>query len=214
MAVICPTVLSLTPKDFQASLERVSDFAERIHIDFADGYFASSKLLPIADVWWPVGMMVDFHIMYQRPIEVVEDIVMQQPHLVIVHAESENVGEFLSEMHGLGINLGLALLKDTPVSAIKNHLSKVDHVLVFSGELGHYGGHADFTLLKKVEELRRLKPELEIGWDGGVEPSITAQLVGGGVDVLNVGGFIQKSPDPEDAYDTLITSISTKEKNE
>ncbi len=51
--------------------------------------------------------------------------------------------------------------------------------------------------------LRKLKPELEIGWDGGVNDTNAAILVQSGVDVLNVGGFIQKSKDPQAAYNKL-----------
>jgi ribulose-phosphate 3-epimerase len=58
-------------------------------------------------------------------------------------------------------------------------------------------------LLNKVTELRKLKPELEIGWDGGINVDNAKQLSEGGVDVLNVGGAIQKAEDPKAAYDKL-----------
>jgi ribulose-phosphate 3-epimerase len=196
------------PREYRAAIERVCEFAERIHIDFADGKFAPTKLVPIVDTWWPVGLMVDFHIMYQKPLEYIEDIIYQQPHLVIIHAEAEGVEEFLSELEGLGIKLGVALLKQTPVDTIKPILEKLDHVLIFSGDLGYYGGIVDYGLLDKVEELRQLKPEIEIGWDGGVKDGTALRLADGGVDVLNVGGYIQNSPNPEAAYDTLNVSIS------
>ena len=37
----------------------------------------------------------------------------------------------------------MALLPTTPVSAITPALHMIDHVLIFSGDLGHYGGQAD-----------------------------------------------------------------------
>jgi len=73
-------------------------------------------------------------------------------------------------------------------------------VLIFSGNLGEYGGHANFDLLNKVDFLRQHKPELEIGWDGGVNLQNISQLAAGGVDVFNVGGFLQTAPDPEHEY--------------
>ncbi len=208
MAVICPTVMGTSSREYREAIERVSDFAERIHIDFADGVFAPTKLEPIEDAWWPVGLMVDFHIMYQKPLEHLETTIMHQPHLAIVHAEADGAWEFLDELEGLGIKRGVALLKNTPAEAIKPHLDKIDHVLVFSGDLGYYGGKADMDLLKKVEELMIMKPTLEIGWDGGINDKTAAQLARGGVDVLNVGGAIQKASDPEAAYDTLVSSVS------
>jgi ribulose-phosphate 3-epimerase len=208
MAVICPTVTTLTPQHYRESIERVADFAERIHIDFADGVFAPTKLVPIEDAWWPIGPVIDFHIMYKNPLEHIEAVVEQQPSLVIIHAESANVKEFLRELDGLGIHRGLALLKDTPAEAVKPFLDQIEHVLVFSGDLGHYGGTVDLRLLDKVEKLISFKPTLEIGWDGGINTETALKLTSGGVNVLNVGGFIQKASDPEAAYDTLVSSIS------
>lgn len=208
MAVICPTVTTLTPRHYRESIERVCDFAERIHIDFADGVFAPTKLVPIEEAWWPIGPIIDFHIMFKKPMEHLEAVIVQQPSLAVIHAEAEGVSEFLSELEGLGINRGLALLKDTPAKTVKPYLDRIEHVLVFSGDLGHYGGTVDMSLLDKVRELIALKPTLEIGWDGGVNDKTARQLVDGGVNVLNVGGYIQKAGDPEAAYDTLMESIS------
>lgn len=207
-AIICPTVMGTSSREYREAIERVSEFAERIHIDFADGIFAPTKLEPIEDAWWPVGLLVDFHIMYQKPLDHLETVIYHQPNLAIVHAEADGAWEFIDELEGLGIHRGVALLKDTPADVIKPHLDKLDHVLVFSGDLGYYGGKADLGLLKKVEELMIMKPTLEIGWDGGINDKTAADLAGGGVNVLNVGGAIQKASDPEVAYDTLVASIS------
>lgn len=208
-AIICPTVMGASSREYREAIERVADFADRIHIDFADGVFAPTKLEPIEDAWWPIGLMVDFHIMYKTPMEHLETVIMHQPHMAIVHAEAEGTWEFLQELEHYGIQRGVALLKDTPADVIKPYLEHIDHVLVFSGDLGYYGGKADLALLEKVKELRKLKPELEIGWDGGVNEQTAPELAAGGVDVLNVGGAIQKAVDPENAYDTLVASIKT-----
>jgi ribulose-phosphate 3-epimerase len=208
MAVICPTVLALNTKHYRESIERITDFAERIHIDFADGVFAPSKLVAIEDAWWPIGPVIDFHIMYKDPLAHIESIITQQPNLAIIHAEARNVAKFLKELEGLGIHRGLALLKDTPAEAIEPYLDMLEHVLVFSGDLGHYGGTVDVSLLDKVEKLIAMKPTLEIGWDGGINPETAPRLIKSGVQVLNVGGYIQKAQDPEAAYDTLNASIS------
>jgi ribulose-phosphate 3-epimerase len=91
----------------------------------------------------------------------------------------------------------------TPVEAIAPALEVIDHVLVFSGELGHFGGHTNLQLLDKVRQLRQLKPQLEIGWDGGVNEQNVLELVRSGVDVLDVGSAIQRAPDPMAAYAKL-----------
>jgi ribulose-phosphate 3-epimerase len=207
MAVICPTVMGHDSRGYREAIERVAEFAHRIHIDFADGVFAPTKLVPIEEAWWPVGLVVDFHIMYKEPLKFIEDVIVQQPSLAVIHAEAEGVKEFLDELEGMGIHRGLALLKDTPAEAVKPYLDQLEHVLVFSGDLGHYGGIVDFGLLDKVKELKKMKPELEIGWDGGIDDKTAAQLADDGVDVLNVGGFIQNASEPELAFEKLQSSL-------
>jgi pentose-5-phosphate-3-epimerase len=76
--------------------------------------------------------------------------------------------------------------------------------LIFSGNLGYQGGSvADMQLLEKVDLLKKHKPNLEIGWDGGVNDQNVAELVLADVDVLNVGGFLQTSANPVATYHAL-----------
>ena len=210
MSVVCPTVTAMTRAEYRTQLERLQSFAKRIHLDFMDGIFAPTKSVAIADAWWQPGPIIDLHIMHEKPMLELENCIMLQPHMIILHAESEGVLEFFKEMHDLGIKKGIALLKPTPVELIKDLLPELDHVLVFSGDLGHFGGTVDTNMLKKVHELRRLKPDIEIGWDGGINADTAAELIRAGVDVLNTGGFIQRAQNPEYAYDTLEAIVKAE----
>lgn len=203
-ATITPTVLASDAETYSQQMARISPFATRVHIDLADGEFAPSKTLELADVWWPGGVQADLHVMFQRPADYVPVFIGLQPQLVIVHAEADGQFEiFADTMHRHGIAVGIALQAATSPELIRPALDKIDHVLVFSGNLGHFGGQADLQLLDKVKRLRVLKPTLEIGWDGGVNGTNAQQLVVAGVDVLNVGGFIQHAHDPAMAYQGL-----------
>jgi pentose-5-phosphate-3-epimerase len=70
-------------------------------------------------------------------------------------------------------------------------------------------GVADFSVLDKVKELKSLKPDLEIGWDGGVSDQNVGMLAASGVDVLNTGGFIQNAANPQAAYQSLEKQINS-----
>ncbi len=204
MAIICPTVLAEEPHDYRAQMERIQAFAQRIQIDLVDGTFAPNKSVSVEQAWWPESIQADVHLMYQRPQDVLDKLIELKPNLVILHAEAEgNFAEFADKLHANGIKVGLALLAKTEVASVKPALDLLDHVLIFSGDLGHFGGHADLSLLGKASELKSLKPSLEIGWDGGINDQNAKALVSSGVDVLNVGGFIQKAERPEEAYATL-----------
>ena len=61
----------------------------------------------------------------------------------------------------------------------------------------------NLDLLKKIDFIKDRHSDIEIGWDGGINDQNIAHLAAGGVDVFNVGGFIQNSADPEHAYKVL-----------
>jgi len=114
-----------------------------------------------------------------------------------------DLADFARKVHEHDIKAGVALLQDTPVSQVVPYLEQLDHVLIFSGNLGYHGGTADLALLEKVRELKSIKPELEIGWDGGVNDQVARALADGGVDELNAGGFIAHADNPKAAFEKL-----------
>ena len=204
MPVICPSILAANEVDYHKEMERVAHFAHRIQIDLTDGKFANPLTLAPAQAWWPVGIKADFHLMYEYPLPAVKKILEHRPNLIIIHAEAEGdfkqVTAFCNQHQ---VSIGVALLPKTPPEAIFSALNGIQHVLIFGGDLGRYGGHADLTLLDKVKVLKQHKPELEIGWDGGVNDQNVAELVSGGIDVLNVGGYFQNAKDPAKAFASL-----------
>lgn len=212
MAVtICPTVLAGTPEDYRRQITRIAQFATRVHIDLADGVFAPTKTIPVDEAWWPGGIRADLHVMYQRPFERYKTYLSLGPQMVIVHAEADGTFvPFAELMHRHGIEVGVALKHDTPVELIRPALGWIDYVLIFSGDLGHFGGQADLRLLDKAEQLKRLKPQLELGWDGGINNTNAHSLAMGGIDVLNVGGYIQHAADPRMAYNLLARAVTRR----
>lgn len=210
MAVICPAVLAAEPHEFREQMQRIAPFAVRVQIDLTDGLFARTKTISIGHAWWPHSIPADLHLMYERPDLYLEQILKLKPHMVIVHAEAEGAFvEFAKQLHDNDIKVGVALLPETSPDVITPAMEHIDHVLIFSGDLGHFGGHAELKLLEKVQKLKQMKPEIEIGWDGGITDDNAQKLAEAGVDVLNVGGFIQKAANPASAYAKLVGSIET-----
>ena len=204
MAVICPTVTATDLHQFREQMERVSAFAGRVHIDLMDGHLAPTVSPPIDHIWWPDNIVADLHVMYKWPLEHLSTLLHLRPNLVIVQAEAE--GNFLHlarALHQEGIRAGVSLLPQTEPSIVEQALGYIDHVLIFSGDLGKYGGHADLNLLRKVDYIRNKQRGIEIGWDGGINQENAPKLIEGGVDVLNVGGSIQNANDPSNMYSVL-----------
>lgn len=213
MAIVCPTVLAAEPHEFREQMERVMPFAGRVQIDLMDGEFAPTKSIELEKVWWPQSTTADIHLMYQRPNDQLGLLVKLRPHLVIIHSEaSVDHMHFAAELHRYGIQAGIAILKETPVEWVERLLPSFDHLLIFSGDLGRFGGEADLGLLDKAKKAKRLNPDIEIGWDGGINADNAAELAENGVDVLNVGGFIQRASNPHGAYATLEALIQAQGK--
>ena len=208
MAIICPTITAFDTNEYRRQVETVQPFASRIHIDLMDGQFAPSVSPPLDTIWWPYSQEADVHLMYQKPMEYLEELIKLKPRMVVIHNEaSVHHMHFAAALHQADILVGLAILQDTPVEWAYQIMHSFDHVLIFSGNLGYNGGHADLGLLSKVAKIREHHPDAEIGWDGGINDKNAQSLIEAGVDVLNVGGFIHKSSDADAAYATLEAII-------
>lgn len=208
MPIVCPTVTASNPHTYREQMARIEPFAPRVHIDFGDGEFAE-KMVSIAQAYWPENMIADFHVMYKHPYASMETLVSLKPNMVVVHAEAEDdILAMVLELQAVGIKAGIALLKDTKPSDHVDVISHADHVLLFAGNLGHQGGTADMSVLEKAADVRAINPTIELGWDGGINAENAPLLAEGGIEVLNVGGFIQHADDPKASYETLMKLIN------
>ena len=52
-----------------------------------------------------------------------------------------------------------------------------------------------------------MKPELEIGWDGGANMTNVRALAHADLDVIDVGAAIASSPNPATAFQQLVAEI-------
>lgn len=209
MALIAPAVLSENAEAYKETMEKIQTFAERVHIDIADGEFAPTFTISEAEAWWPANWHADIHAMVARPSEHVDKLIALKPSLVIFHAEvQEDITPVLQKLQASGIKAGIALVKTTVPESVGSLIQLADHVMIFSGDLGHYGGQASLMQLEKVRLIRAIKPGVEVGWDGGVNLENAFSLAQGGVDVLNVGGTIAKSDDPAATYKGLVAEIN------
>ncbi len=208
MAIICPTVTAYDLHEYRKQVETAADLSNRLHIDLMDGQFASTISPDLNRLWWPHEVVVDVHLMYQSPMNYIDQLIKLKPRMVIIHAEADvDHMRFVAELHKANILAGLALLQDTPIENVHQIMHSFDHILVFSGKLGHHGGTADLALLEKVQAISEEHPDVEIGWDGGISDDNSRQLVEGGVDVLNVGGFIQNSSHPKLQYEKISDTL-------
>jgi ribulose-phosphate 3-epimerase len=208
-AQIAPAVLAETTDQFKQMMEKIHQLANRVHIDITDGEFAPTFTINATEAWWPQGWHADIHAMVARPSEYVDHLIALKADLIIFHAEvQEDLLPIMQKVKTAGMKVGIALQRSTVPSTVAPLIEASDHVMIFSGDLGKYGGTASLMQLEKVRLIKAINPNAEIGWDGGVNMDNAFGLAQGGVDVLNVGGTIAKSADPGATYQALVAEIN------
>ena len=202
---IIPTILTGDPAEYAKFIQLYPTFAKRIQIDIADGTFVATTTIPVSGISaLPPNIQFDLHMMVVHPSQYLADILRLKPSMVIFHAEAgESLLPTFAELHKAGIKTGVALMQSTYPGNVKAYISAVDHVLIFAGKLGKQGGTADLLQIEKVKLIHAINPNVEIGWDGGVNLDNVRAIAHAEVDVINVGSFIAMNPDPSAAFNQL-----------
>ena len=205
---IVPTILTDNKQDYRAQAERINIFTRRVQIDVTDGIFAPTQTLDITNVWWPKNWEADLHLMVANPSEHLDTVLKLNPSLCILHAEAnEDLLPSFQILKDAGIKTGVALLPSTFPGNVKHYIDAADHVLIFAGQLGVQGSPADLMQMEKIPLIRNMKPELEIGWDGGANMTNIRSIAHADVDVINVGSAISQAADPAQAFQELVAEI-------
>ena len=205
---IVPTILVDNKKDYRTQVERINVFTRRVQIDVTDGVFAPNETLDITNVWWPRNWEADLHLMVAKPSEYLDTIFKLMPSLCILHAEaSEDLLPVFEALKEHNIRTGVALLPSTYPGKVERYIEAVDHVLIFAGQLGVQGSPADLLQTEKIPLVRNMKPELEIGWDGGANISNIRALAHVDLDIINVGSAIATAENPAEVYEEMVAEI-------
>ncbi len=208
---IMPTILSASSEEFQAAVMAINEFTNQVQIDITDGEFAPSQTIGLDQIFWPDNWQVDLHMMVKNPSRYVDKLVLMKPRLVIFHAEvDEDLKPSFDKLRQAGIKVGLALLRQTVPEHKADLIMQADHVLIFAGDLGKMGGHANLLQVEKMRLVRAISPNVEIGWDGGANIDNLMMIIQSGVDIINVGSAISMSNNPSETYQAML-ELTTKE---
>lgn len=214
MKLVVPTITATDAHQFRAQTELIANISDYAHIDLASADFnKASDLVDFKQVYLDPVLTSSIHIMYQEPLEVVEHLLAMSelPKMIILQAESDDKSllESIKLIKDSPAGLGIALLQSSKPEYYSQLISMADQVLIFSGNLGEHGGVVDLSLLGKVGELRKIKKDIEVAWDGGINSKNIRELAMGGVDIFYVGATIHKSEDPYTTLQELQSLVDT-----
>ncbi len=178
--------------------------ADFLHLDVMDGHFVpniSFGLPVVAAVRQTTRLELDTHLMLQDPLPFIGPFKEAGADSLVVHVEIESdLRAVLSAIRQRGLQCGLAINPQTPVSALYPHLDELDSALIMSVEPGFGGQPFQPTALDKIRdlcaEIERRGLSVSVGIDGGVHPGNAAACRRAGAQRLVAGSAIFGAQDP------------------
>ena len=214
--IISPSILSADFAYLGEAVNKVRPGTNRIHVDCMDGHFVPNLTIgpPVVKSLRPhTDAYLDCHLMCSKPDVLIEPFAQAGADSITVHVELENISDLLDQIAKSGTDVGITFNPDTPFSAIKPYLDRVNTVLFMSVFPGFGGQKFIEGVLEKVKEadIYRKENNLDLTFtiDGGINMETAKQAYKAGCDVLVAGSAVFGASDPLQAiYDLHAEATS------
>jgi ribulose-phosphate 3-epimerase len=202
---LVPAVLTDDIKALENMVHAAETFTDFVQVDIMDGRFVPSRSISGADLTsLTIKLDWEAHLMVLEPEKYLADFKAAGARRIVFHYEATDSPQAVINIaRRFGLEVGLAINPETPVSATLPVVSQVDSVLLLSVNPGFYGSPFIPEVTDKVTGLRNIQPEIEIGIDGGIKASNIREVSDSGVDYVCVGSAIFLQPDPAVAFQHL-----------
>jgi ribulose-phosphate 3-epimerase len=212
---IAPSILAADFANLAASVARVADAAELLHVDCMDGHYVPNLTIgpPVVAALRPhTSLFLDCHLMVDNPGRLLGAFAEAGADGITVHVELGDPRPLLAEIKDLGLRRGIAFEPETPYDRVEPYLGDIDLLLVMSVHTGFGGQPFIPEVLDKVRAARKeidargLAVEIEI--DGGIKVDNAAVAAEAGVDILVSGTGIFGADDPAAAARAIRAAAS------
>lgn len=202
---IAPSLLAADFLHLEKDLRMVNESGGILHLDVMDGTLVPNISFGFAILDQLSGVVtatMDAHLMVVEPQRWFAKIAKDGIQMCSFHYEAalDRTGQFIDEIHSLGMKAGVAINPDVPVEKLFPFIGKADYLLVMSVFAG-FGGQK--FIPESVDRIKALKSEILargantlIQVDGGVGPANAAILREAGVDIAVAGSSVFKAEDP------------------
>jgi len=214
MIKVSPSILSADFGNMERDIHGLQAAgAEYAHVDIMDGLFVPNLSMgfPMVSALRKVtDMVLDVHLMIDRPIRYVERFCDAGADILTIHVEAdteENTRKALEMIRAKGVKAGVVVKPKTPAEAVLPFIDLCSLILVMTVEPGFGGQSFMADMMPKVAQIRQyidergLDCELEV--DGGVNAQTGKTCIEAGANVLVAGSAYFKAEDPKAFVESL-----------
>ncbi len=204
---IAPSILSADFGKLNQEINEVEDSADLIHVDVMDGHFVKNITIgpPIVKSI-KTKKPLDVHLMIEEPEKYVEAFAKAGAYNITFHAEvipANKRKELIKKIRELGCKASISINPDKEIDFIKDVLDYVDMVLLMTVFPGFGGQKFIMDVVSRIKELRKLKPNLDIEIDGGIDTETIKIAAKAGANVFVAGSAIFGKDDRKKAINDL-----------
>jgi ribulose-phosphate 3-epimerase len=208
---IAPSILAADFGRLREQVREVVDAgAEVIHIDIMDGHFVPTLSMgpQAVSALRDFDVLLDVHLMVERPERHVAAFASAGANTIIVHAEATpHVHYAVQAIREAGVEAGVAITPSTPVEALAEVRGDLWSALCMTVNPG-WGGQAFISSsLDKIGRLRQLVgPQVEVEVDGGIDRDTAGPCAQAGASLFVAGTSVFGAPDPAAAYAEIASA--------
>ncbi|MEW6679758.1 MAG: ribulose-phosphate 3-epimerase [bacterium] len=201
--LVYPAILTEKKEELGKMLKIASAFCKNVHIDIMDGIFVPSKSIGYDDLI-ETDLFMEIHLMVSSPIDYIEGFKRKGAKRIIFHIEGkDSPEEAIKKIKDGGLEVGISLNPETPISKLKPFLDNLDLVVIMSVVPGFYGSTFIPNVLSKAKKLKKERSDLCLEMDGGIKLSNISLLKDAGIDIAAVGSEIFKASNPSFVFNEL-----------
>ena len=209
---IAPSILAADFGNLSRDCEIIDKSnADWLHLDVMDGLFVpniSFGMPIVSSIRKITKKPLDVHLMIIKPERYIDKFIEIGSDILTVHIEATmEMDNILDKIKKSSIKSGIAINPDTPINKLEDYINKVDLVCLMGVHAGFGGQKFIEKTFDRLIELKNLINSREssalIEIDGGVDNFNSQKLKSLGADILVAGSYIFKSPDINNAIDSL-----------
>ena len=206
---IVPAVLTDKPDELKRMITQAEGFCDLVQIDIMDGRFVPSGSISAVDLAKiKTKLKLEIHLMVEEPGKYLEPFRRAGAKRIVFHYESkEDPAGVLQKIRALGMEAGIAINPETPVSKVEGYFKDIDVLLFLSVNPGFYGSKFMPGVCDKARALKEIRGRPIIAMDGGLKMDNILTIKEAGVDLACVGSGIFGKGDPKENYRNLAEMV-------